>query len=117
MDNKPCKNCGGYGGNVGCDVCGPPIREREARGRLARTPCSAFVALMASIERIRDRAKQYAEEDEAEECYEAAEKQRKVEGTLNEILRIGKVLESNLTQNIEAVAPHAPYAPHGGQSL
>lgn len=41
MDNKPCKNCGSYGGNVGCDVCGPPIRERIAKERLARTPCSA----------------------------------------------------------------------------
>lgn len=44
MDNKPCKNCGSYGGNVGCDVCGPPIREREARERLARTTCSALGA-------------------------------------------------------------------------
>lgn len=40
MDNKPCKNCGSYGGNVGCDVCGQPIRERIAQERLARTPCS-----------------------------------------------------------------------------
>ncbi len=54
---------------------------------------------MSSIERIRDRARQYAEEDEEEGNYDAAEKQRKVEGTLNEILRIGKVLESNLSQN------------------
>lgn len=66
----------------------------------ASTPCSAFIALMASIERIRDRARQYAEEDENEGEIEAAEKQRKVEGTLNEILRIGKVLGDNLKQNV-----------------
>lgn len=84
---------------IGCGGWSPPRQaaEDKAEERLARTTCSAFVALMASIERIRDRAKQYAEEEESEECYEAAEKQRKVEGTLNEILRIGKVLESNLT--------------------
>lgn len=40
MENKPCKNCGSYGGNVGCDVCGPPIRERIAKERLALTTCS-----------------------------------------------------------------------------
>lgn len=63
------------------------------------TPCSAFVALMACIDRIRDRAQKYAEEFEEEHEDEDAEMQRKVEGTLSEILRIGKVLESNLSQN------------------
>ena len=45
MNDKPCKNCGSYGGNVGCDVCGPPIREREAQERLARTACSGLECL------------------------------------------------------------------------
>lgn len=41
MSNKLCKNCGSYGGNVGCDVCGPPVREIIAQERLARTAGSA----------------------------------------------------------------------------
>lgn len=36
MKVRPCKNCWSIGGNVGCDVCGPPLRERKARERLAR---------------------------------------------------------------------------------
>lgn len=36
MNDKPCKNCWSIGGNVGCDVCGPPLRERKARERLAQ---------------------------------------------------------------------------------
>jgi hypothetical protein len=47
MDNKPCKNCGSYGGNVGCDVCGPPIRERIAKERLALMACSPSSPLSA----------------------------------------------------------------------
>ena len=36
MNDKPCKNCGSFGGNVGCDVCGPPIRKRNAEERIER---------------------------------------------------------------------------------
>lgn len=50
MDNKPCKNCGSYGGNVGCDVCGPPIRERMAKERLARTTCSERFTIIRRAE-------------------------------------------------------------------
>lgn len=34
MNDKPCKNCWSIGGNVGCDVCGPPLRERKAQRKL-----------------------------------------------------------------------------------
>lgn len=49
MDNRPCKNCGSIGGNVGCDVCGPPIRERKAQERLARTPCCALMDALSDV--------------------------------------------------------------------
>ena len=26
---KPCNNCGSIGGNIGCDTCGPPVREKQ----------------------------------------------------------------------------------------
>jgi hypothetical protein len=83
-------------------------RRNKRLAAALESPCSAFIALMAGIERIRDRARQYAEDDEAEENYEDAVKQRKIEGTLNEILRIGKVLESNLSQNNPLEPPAVP---------
>ena len=52
MNDKPCKNCGSYGGNIGCDVCGPPIREREAQERLARTACSACAGLRDTMAKM-----------------------------------------------------------------
>jgi uncharacterized Zn finger protein (UPF0148 family) len=60
MNDKPCKNCGSYGGNVGCDVCGPPIRKRKAEERLARTDSSprewrSAVFWYSDIEDIMDR--------------------------------------------------------------
>jgi hypothetical protein len=45
MNDNPCKNCGSYGGNVGCDVCGPPIRERKASGPLGAAACSESSSL------------------------------------------------------------------------
>jgi hypothetical protein len=58
MIDKPCKNCGSYGGNAGCDVCGPPIRQREAEERLARAACSAFSKLPTSAESMIDELKE-----------------------------------------------------------
>ena len=52
MDNRPCKNCGSYGSSVGCDVCGPPIRKRNAEERLARTACSRSLELFESWEQF-----------------------------------------------------------------
>jgi hypothetical protein len=52
MDNKPCKNCGSYGGNVGCDVCGPPIRKRNAEERLALTTGSAWISIAERLPKV-----------------------------------------------------------------
>lgn len=69
MDNKICKNCGSYGGNVGCDVCGPPIRERIAQERLARTTCSGSSGMLTDVEtelwRMQVRVKDAGAEDAA----------------------------------------------------
>lgn len=36
--NKPCKNCGSIGGNVGCGTCRPPDhRPRRLATRIARS--------------------------------------------------------------------------------
>ena len=57
--------------------------------------CSPFDAIMGQIETMRDRARQYAEEAEAELDYEEAHRHRSVEGTLNELLRLGQVFKEN----------------------
>ena len=38
---KPCKNCGWIGRNIGCDTCGPPLRERKVNRPSGETTCSA----------------------------------------------------------------------------
>jgi hypothetical protein len=30
IGDDPCSNCGSYGGNIGCDVCGLPLRKRNS---------------------------------------------------------------------------------------
>lgn len=37
---KPCKNCGWIGANIGCDTCGPPLRERKVNRPSGETTCS-----------------------------------------------------------------------------
>lgn len=74
--------------------------------------CSPFDALMGQIEVMRDRARQYAEEAEAELDYEEGHRYRSVEGTLNELLRLGQVFKEN-TQEVagEALPPSPCSAP------
>ena len=50
---------------------------------------------MGQIEAMRDRARRYAEESEAEQNYEEGHRHRSVEGTLNELLRLGRYFEEN----------------------
>ena len=57
--------------------------------------CSPFDALMGQIEAMRDRARQYAEESEAEQNYEEGHRHRSVEGTLNELHRLGQFFKEN----------------------
>ena len=56
---------------------------------------SPFDALMGQIEAMRDRARQYAEEAEAELDYEEGHRHRSVEETLNELLRLGQFFKEN----------------------
>ena len=41
---KPCRNCGSIGGNIGCDTCGKPLRERKALVPSDATDCSPSCA-------------------------------------------------------------------------
>ena len=75
--------------------------------------CSPFDALMGQIEAMRDRARQYAEEAEAELDYEEGHRHRSVEGTLNELLRLGQVFKENIkTEGPAESGPSNPVKTH-----
>ena len=89
-------NCPGRTG-MRCE-CGSEDARREAARVLnsseqAVTP-APFDLLMRQIETMRDRARQYAEESEAEQNYEDGHRHRSVEGTLNELHRLGNHFNS-----------------------
>lgn len=73
----------------------PATPTHDESGVASAAPCSPFDLLMGQIEAMRDRARKYAEEDEAEENFEAAHRQRTVEGTLSELLRLGTHFKAN----------------------
>ena len=95
-DNREC-----MGSDIAHWVTAPGVaiqRCQAMAAALRAIDCSPFDALMGQIEGMRDRARQYAEESEAEQNCEEGHRHRSVEGSLNELLRLGKFFRENEEQ-------------------